>query len=185
METITGIVLAGGRSARMGADKGLLSLNGRPMVQHVLDPMAKICGRILLVTQNPAYGKFGCELVKDEQDGYGPVMGIVSGLRRSQTELNLVMSCDVPFVGLDLMNDLVRHSKGFDAVVACSKGKVHPLVAVYRRSCLSGFEKAVQEKEHRMKTVLRLFKVFLYQEPDQDGKRLQNMNTKEDLKAWS
>ena len=95
MEPITGIILAGGKSSRMGTDKGLMRLNGKPMIQHILDPMAKICQRILIITGNPMYGMFGFELVNDEAPDYGPVMGILSGLKQSQnrTEFSTQLRC--------------------------------------------------------------------------------------------
>lgn len=181
MEPITGIILAGGKSSRMGTDKGLIRLNGKPMIQHILDPMAKICQRILIVTSNPMYGMFGFELVKDEAPDYGPVMGILSGLKQSDTDRNLVLSCDAPFVTFDLLKKLVLHSDNTDVIAAQSEKRIHPLIAVYNRSCLPVFEQAVIDNEHRLKTVLEQLKVEeLIVENDE---QLRNLNTQADLKA--
>ena len=183
MKPITGIILAGGKSSRMGTDKGLMFYEGRPMIQHILDPMAKICQRILIVTSNPMYGMFGFEMVQDEQPDYGPVMGVFSGLRKSETELNLVLSCDAPFVGFDLMKELVLNSDDVDAVAATSEEDVHPLIAVYNRKCISGFEQAIKENEHRLQSVLGNFSVRKLKVGEQDEVRVRNMNTKEDLRV--
>ena len=183
MEAITGIILAGGKSSRMGTDKGMMFFEGRPMIQHILDPMAKICKRILIITSNPMYGMFGFELVKDEQPDYGPVMGILSGLRRSESDLNLVLSCDAPFVDFDLMKRLVLNSDEVDVVAASSSKGVHPLIAIYKRDCLSEFEQAVKENEHRLRTVVEQFKVREFKLEGKDEELLRNLNTKEDLRA--
>lgn len=159
MEPITGIILAGGKSSRMGTDKGLMPFRGKPMIQHIIDPMAKICQRILIVTSNPMYGMFGFELVKDEQPDYGPVMGVLSGLKESETSLNLVMSCDAPFVSFDLMKELVLKSGEADIVAASSSEGIHPLIALYHKNCLPVFEQAVAEDEHRLRTVIEKLKV--------------------------
>lgn len=181
MEAITGIILAGGKSSRMGTDKGLMRLNGKPMIQHILDPMAKICQRILIVTGNPMYGMFGFELVKDEAPDYGPVMGILSGLKQSKTERNLVLSCDAPFVTFDLLKQLVLKSDEAEVVAAHSEKGIHPLIAVYNQSTLPIFENAVEEDEHRLRTVLEKLTVHECKILDED--LVRNLNTQSDLKA--
>ncbi|MCF8462046.1 MAG: molybdenum cofactor guanylyltransferase [Flavobacteriales bacterium] len=181
MELITGIVLAGGKSTRMGTDKGLIRLNGKPMVQHVLDPLARVCHRILVVSGNPMYGMFGFELVKDEASEFGPVMGILSGLRQSKTERNLILSCDAPFVTFDLLKQLVLLSDNADVVAASSEKGIHPLIAVYRRTCISVFEQAVADGEHRLRTVLEQLKVEEMKVENDD--LVRNMNTQADLRS--
>ena len=181
MEAITGIILAGGKSSRMGTDKGLMRLAGKPMIQHILDPMAKVCQRILIVTGNPMYGMFGFELVKDEAPDYGPVMGILSGLKQSDAERNLVLSCDAPFVSFELLKELVLLSDEADVIAAQSEKRIHPLIAIYNSSCLPVFEKAIVDDEHRLKTVLDQLKVKKL--VVEDDEQLRNLNTQADLKS--
>lgn len=178
MEAITGIILAGGKSTRMGTDKGLMPFRGKPMIQHIIDPMAKICKRILVVTSNPMYGMFGFELVRDEQPDYGPVMGVLSGLKASDTDLNLVLSCDAPFVDFNLMKELVLATGEADIVAATSSAGIHPLIATYRKSCIPIFEQAIEEDEHRLRTVI---KKLMVEELKVDREELvRNVNRKED-----
>jgi len=176
---LTGIILAGGNSTRMGTDKGLMQLGGRPMIQHVIDPMAKVCQRILIVSDNPMYGMFGFELVEDEQPDYGPVMGILSGLRQSKTDRNLVLSCDAPFVTFELMKQLVLLSDKADVVGAHSTKGIHPLIAVYNARCLPAFERAVAEGEHRLRTVIKELRVEELRV--EDDAVVRNVNRMEDL----
>ncbi|MBL4587162.1 MAG: molybdenum cofactor guanylyltransferase [Flavobacteriales bacterium] len=181
MEQITGIILAGGKSTRMGIDKGLMRLDGKPMIQHILDPMAKICQRILIVSGNQMYGMFGFELVNDEASDYGPVMGILSGLRQSKTERNLILSCDSPFVTFELMKQLVLLSDETDVVAAHSEKEIHPLIAVYNRNCIPIFEKAVADDEHRLRTVLEKLKVEELKVESSSEHQVRNINTQTDL----
>ena len=181
MEPITGIILAGGKSSRMGTDKGLMRLDDKPMIQHILDPLTKICQRILIVTGNPTYGMFGAELVSDEEPDYGPVMGILSGLKQSSTERNLILSCDAPFVTFELLEELVLNSNKAEVVVAHSKIGIHPLIAGYKRSVIPVFEDAVKEGEHRLKTVLKRLNVCELRV--QDEELLKNLNIQADVKA--
>jgi molybdopterin-guanine dinucleotide biosynthesis protein A len=179
MKAITGIILAGGKSRRMGTDKGLMPFCGKPMIEHIIGPMAKVCQRMLVVTSNEKYTMFGLEIVKDEQPDYGPVMGILSGLRQSTTELNLILSCDTPFVGFELMNELVLKSDQADVFAACSRERIHPLIAVYKRRCISTFENSVLQDEHRLRIVLKMLKVEVL---DLKNERLvRNINAPEDL----
>ncbi|MDP6908259.1 MAG: molybdenum cofactor guanylyltransferase [Flavobacteriales bacterium] len=183
MEAITGIILAGGKSSRMGQDKGLIPLNGKPMIQHIIDPMAKICSRILIVTGNPMYGMFGFELVADEAPDYGPVIGILSGLRISNTERNLVLSCDTPYITFDLLKELALKADDADVVVASSNLGIHPLISTYNKSCIPTFEQAVAKNEHRLQTVLESCIVKKFNVSPSDEALLKNINSKEDLRA--
>jgi len=182
MEEITGIILAGGKSSRMGTDKGLMTLHGKPMIQHIIDPMAKICQRILVVSGNPIYGMFGFELIADEQPDYGPVMGILSGLRRSSTDLNLVLGCDAPFVGFDLMKQLVLKSGKADVITASSTNGLHPLIAVYRRRCIETFEEAVANDERPLKMVIK--QLMVEKLIVENEHLVLNVNTRNDLRPW-
>ena len=179
MKEVTGIILAGGKSSRMGTDKGLMLFRKKPMIQYIIDPMAKICSRILIVTSNPMYGMFGFELVKDEQPDYGPVMGVLSGLRQSNTDLNLVLSCDAPFVGFEFMKKLVLKSGEVEVVAASSSKGIHPLIAAYWKDCISTFDKAVRDDEHRLRSVLKQLNVE--EVSPEDENLLRNVNYKEDL----
>lgn len=179
MDEVTGIILAGGKSTRMGTDKGLMLFEGQPMIQHIIEPMAKVCSRIIIVTTNSYYRIFGCDLIKDEQPNYGPVMGVLSGLKGSKTELNLILSCDTPNVGIDLMKALLNTTGNSDIVAASSSTGIHPLIGVYNRKCLPTFERAVAEKEHRLQSVLEKLSVKTLTVEDED--LVKNMNRKEDL----
>ena len=181
MEAITGIILAGGKSSRMGTDKGLMHLSGKPMIQHILDPLTKVCKRIIIVTENPLYSMFGFDLVKDEAPNYGPVMGILSGLKQSTTERNVVLSCDAPFVTLELLKQLMLLSDEADVVAAVSEKGIHPLIAVYNKSCIPVFEEEVRNDEHRLRTILK--KLDLHKFKIEDEQLVRNLNTQADLEA--
>ena len=179
MENVTGIILAGGKSSRMGTDKGLMDLNGMAMIEHVLNASNPVCTQITIVTNNPAYTVFGYELIEDEQLNYGPVIGILSGLRQSKTDKNLVLSCDVPYVTSELLIGLIQSSNNINAVVAKSANGMHPLIGVYNKNCIPIFEQAVKNKEHRLQSVLQQLTVQEMQVTDEN--QLRNLNTKQDL----
>jgi molybdenum cofactor guanylyltransferase len=180
---ITGILMAGGKSSRMGRDKGLMFFRGRPMARHVLDPMAMVCQRILVSANDPAYGMFGFELVKDEIAEFGPVGGLMSALRQSDSEMNLVLSCDIPLISHTLLVDLLRTPFEANALVVRNNADIHPLIGVYRRGALAELERAVREGEHKLKVALERMGFETFEVADADAGQLMNMNTPQDIEA--
>lgn len=181
MTAITGIILCGGKSSRMGADKGLLSIGGKAMIAHVIEALKPLCSEILLVTSNKDYEQFGYSLVPDNTENFGPVAGVLSGLNASKNDLNLVLSCDVPFVLTALLKQLTEQIGSHDAIAASSADGVHPLVGAYRKRCTEYFELAVRSEEHRLRTVFeRLFSTTLLVSSDEMD-QLKNFNEPRDL----
>lgn len=178
-EETTGIILSGGKSTRMGADKGLMNYRGKPMIEYILALMSEACTRILIVSSNEEYTQFGHQLVEDEVPDYGPVMGILSGLRRSNTELNLILSCDTPNVTQALMEQLKDGIQDHDIAAAISSTGIHPLIAVYHKRTMSTFEQAVRAGEHRLRSVIS--KLNVVEVEVENELIVKNLNRPEDL----
>lgn len=179
---VTGIILAGGKSSRMGQDKGLMRFCGRPMVQHVIDAAAMVCNTFILVTDHPMYTMFGFPTVADEVRGFGPVAGILSGLRRSSTERNLVLSCDVPFITPALLKELVTCPADADVIVAeGADGRIHPLIAIYTKRCIPALEQAINADEHRLRNVLEKLRVHRVRFGEEAESQLRNINSMKDF----
>lgn len=104
---VTGLILAGGRARRMGGDdKGLLSLNGRPMVEHVLRALRPQVREILINANRnlQAYAAFDCRVLSDTETGYlGPLAGMLSGMLAALTPFLVSAPCDSPLVPPDLV----------------------------------------------------------------------------------
>jgi len=148
----TAILLAGGGSTRMGVDKTLLSIDGKPMIQHIHEQLRPWFSRILISSNNAsAHAFLGAPIITDEAMGKGPLMGIVSALRVSPDEINFVMACDTPEVDIDLMRAMVRQARHWDAVVPrMLSGRSEPLFAVYNKSVLPVFEHMLSSGNYRM-----------------------------------
>ena len=99
----TGIILAGGKSSRMGEDKGLVLLNGKPMIQYVIEALKEVVSDIIIISNNASYNKFRIPVYADLIKDKGPVGGIYTGLYHSTTELNFCISCDVPMISSDFI----------------------------------------------------------------------------------
>lgn len=143
----TGIILAGGKSSRMGEDKGLVLLNGKPMVHYIIEALKEVMSDIIIISNNESYTKFGIPVYADIIKDKGPVGGIYTGLYHSKTELNFCISCDVPMISSDFILWLLKRSgKSYITLPMC-KYKVHQMIGVYSKQVLSNFKKST-EKGH-------------------------------------
>src|SRR5690606_20588107 len=102
MET-TGIILAGGKSSRMGRNKALLDFHGQTVIETIANELQKIVNHLIIVTNNQEdYAFLQLPMVSDKWQGIGPLAGIHAGLSISKTEKNLVVACDMPFVSREI-----------------------------------------------------------------------------------
>jgi molybdopterin-guanine dinucleotide biosynthesis protein A len=146
-KNLTGIVLAGGASRRMGQDKAFLALGGQLLIEVVIERMAQVCREVLVVAGDmQPYVGLGVPVVEDRFRGVGVLGGLHAGLEAAAHELTLAVGCDMPFLNSDLMQAFVGWAEGFDAaVLRYGDGEqVEPLHGAYRRTCLPAMEAAIR-----------------------------------------
>jgi len=148
---VTGIILAGGKSSRMGADKGLLQLCGKPLIHYAIQALSGLCNTIIISSSSDAYQSFGYKTVADEIPGIGPMGGIYSALKQSKTENNLVLSCDLPFVSEKLMSYILNNAIGYQVAVPW-QGNQHyePLCSYYNLSVLNQMTAFIQKENYKL-----------------------------------
>jgi molybdopterin-guanine dinucleotide biosynthesis protein A len=135
----------------MGTDKGLVRFRGMPLVQYPIDLLSLCCRRLLISSNNPEYRQFGFEVIADDIENAGPMAGIASCLKESRTELNLVLSCDMPLLEVVVLNTLLRNSPAKTFVVPLDKeGRAEPLCAFYSDKSLQIIESLLGMKNFRM-----------------------------------
>ena len=139
---ITGIILAGGRARRMGGvDKGLVLLNQRPMIEHVLTALRPQVGAILINANRNAekYAALGCPVVPDALDGYlGPLAGLASGMQAATTPYVVTVPCDSPLIGADIVPRLYETlaREHAEICVAHDGERTHPVFTLLKRELL-------------------------------------------------
>ena len=143
----TGIILAGGKSSRMGEDKGLVLLNGKPMIQYVIEALKEVVSNIIIISNNASYNKFCVPVYSDLIKDKGPVGGICTGLYHSTTELNFCICCDVPMISSDFIFWLLNKSGNASITLPMYKDKIQQMIGVYSKQVLSNFKEST-EKEH-------------------------------------
>ena len=135
-QNISIILLAGGKSIRMGKDKGLIKLNGQTLLEQVLSKVEKISRNILIMSNQAGYDQFKYPVFRDIHPDKGPIGGIYTGLTHSTTENNLVIGCDMPNLSLAFLNFILQcHKTNFEATIPIQQERIQPLAGVYKKSC--------------------------------------------------
>ncbi len=150
---VTGLLVCGGASRRMGRDKALLPIAGRALIERPLAALKQLAPRVVLATgAQPRYPELGLECVLDGVPDAGPLAGLCAGLEASRTTWLAVLSCDLPLARADVLAGLQRRAMeaGWDAALLEVSRGTQPLYAVYRSSCLGPVREALRRGERRM-----------------------------------
>lgn len=156
---ITGIVLAGGRSTRMGQDKASLPFGDETLLARAVRIVQAVADAVIIVGQAQQFGggnPFGLpvRIVHDPEAHLGPLAGIAAGLGASGTELNLIVACDMPLVNPAVLRRLLDLREEADICLAVIDGHASPLCAVYRRAVANTAQAMLDAGERRVMTLL-------------------------------
>lgn len=184
-EKITGIVLAGGKSKRMGKDKSKIPFHGKSLIEYPIQLLHKFCDEILISAEIDKYSEYPYAKVPDETKNNGPLLGIYSCLKASKNKINIVVTCDMPMLSDALTNYLINHSLGFDLVMPFHKGHHEPLFSIYTKALIPVIESLFAKNDYGPLSLIPLvnFKQLVLDESLHFYSPLlfQNMNTIEDL----
>jgi molybdopterin-guanine dinucleotide biosynthesis protein A len=143
---VTGAVLCGGVSRRMGADKGKLMLGEETLIARAVRALSPVSSEVVLSCgREPKYSELGLRLVLDSEPDVGPLAGIAASLDACDSDWLAVLACDLPHVVAAVPRALLARasSEGLDVCTLSSAGQVEPLIAVYRRTCLAPIREAM------------------------------------------
>ena len=157
---ITGIILAGGKSTRMGTDKGLISYKNKTFVEHILSAIQPFVDEIIIISNLNSYDKFELKRYDDLIKNAGPLAGIYTGLYYSNTENNLVVSCDVPLINKKILQKLIAQINNTSEVIQLkSNGKNMPLIAIYKKKCEAIFLEELKQEQRKVQKAIKKCKV--------------------------
>ncbi len=182
----TGVILAGGRSRRMGSDKALLPYQGGRFIEAILRRMEELFEEVIVVTGEPGrYDFLPCRRVTDLFAGMGALGGIHAALRHSGEEAIFVVACDMPHLSPDLIRYQCSLAEGADVVVPEGEGGLEPLHAVYRKSVLPVVEEALRDGQCRVVSFFDRVRVRrvsrdTVERIDPDLSAFRNINTPEE-----
>ena len=181
---INGYILAGGKSSRMGADKGLLLLEGKPMIQYVIEQAQTLFDNLVIVSNNPEYKKFGLEVIPDLIKNIGPAGGIYTALNHSDKRLNFIVSCDMPFITKEAFEFIIKNTNDHQIILLENKGKTEPLFGIYSKDCKDIWLELIEQETIQLQKMILYFKLKTI--PVENHKIFKenffkNINTKEDF----
>jgi len=174
------VVLAGGKSSRMGEDKSLMRLEGRTLIERVVEQLHPLLDEVVIGANDTEKLEFlKLRVIADEITDHGPLMGLVSCLFQSRFDLNFVTGCDIPEMNQGLIEKMITEAGGVDAVVPRSQdGRVEPLFAIYRKSVVEPARALLAAGKRKMTDLLARARVKYVDMPAGDWCR--NLNTMED-----
>lgn len=147
---ITGVILAGGKSKRLGTDKSLIKYKGKTLIENAIDILNPICGKIVISANSDNYLFTGCEIWKDLFAIQAPMIGIYSSLQKTETDTNIILSCDMPFITPDLLNYLLKNSFNFPLITPQHNNKIEPLCAIYKKSLIPNLKNFIEISNYRL-----------------------------------
>jgi molybdopterin-guanine dinucleotide biosynthesis protein A len=188
---VTGVILAGGMSRRLGRNKALELVGGQRLIERVIERVGSVVDRVLVVVNDDQRARElklpgHVETAVDEYPDTGSLGGIYTGLAAGSTPWILVVGCDMPFLNKNLMRHLLNNRHDADVVVPMLDGRPEPTHAAYSKVCLPHIQRKIQS--NRLKISGFFDDVTVNSIPQDEVERLDperlsffNVNTQDDL----
>ena len=190
MLTGTAVILAGGKSSRMGFDKQYIKLNGVLLIERQMQMLQNIFSEIVVVSNKPElYQDYNCILVEDQLRNFGPMGGIHAGLMAAKNQFSYFIACDMPHINEDYimhMLNIIKEGPDNQAIITRFGQWLEPFNAFYSKSAISVFEQAYHEKTKKISKILEKAQVRYIEEAEArsyspDWSMFANINTQQDL----
>lgn len=180
------VILAGGKSSRMGEDKALLKYEGKFFVEKIAEELYFFEEKIVARGKNPELEDFVkkdfWKVIPDEYENHGPLGGLHAALKKCDSDALFVVTCDMPLISRKLIKKICyifeQEDKNDASVVVTSDGKIHPLCGIYRKELYTHMENNLLQSNNRMMSILKDRNINYIELNDQDSKYLKNINTR-------
>jgi len=187
---MTCIILAGGKSLRLGQSKALQVIEGKSLIQWMIDRLAILSSEIIIATAHgeviPCSSAVKIRTVADIYPGKGPLAGIHSGLISSSSSRAIVVGCDTPFLSVSLLEYMTQTLADCDVALPRIGEMVEPLCAVYSKNCVAPIQGLLEQNEPRISKLFSMVKVKYVEEDeinsfDPEHLSFFNINSQADL----
>jgi molybdopterin-guanine dinucleotide biosynthesis protein A len=132
--SLAGVLLAGGTSKRMGQDKASYIYRGKPLMDYSLDVLKAVSKTQIIVSKDKRHTRQNTTMIPDVIENAGPLCGIYSALDFIDEDYAIVLACDTPYVGTDVINTMISSIDSYSIVIAKHNGRVHPTIGIYKQS---------------------------------------------------
>jgi len=189
-KNVTGVLLAGGESRRMGRDKAGIKLAGVTTAKRTIDAFRPLFADIFAVSKTTGrFADLDCREVADIFEEMGAMVGVLTALKEAKTGYIFVAACDMPFIDRGVVELIVMKGAGFKVTLPLISGKGDPLHALYSKDCFEGMLAFMKKEGKSLKRFIeslpegqiRYISEDEIREVDPGALSLFNMNTPEDL----
>ncbi|HYA90321.1 MAG TPA: molybdenum cofactor guanylyltransferase [Thermodesulfobacteriota bacterium] len=185
--SLSGIILSGGKSLRMGENKAFLEIEGTPIITRIYHLFKELFQEVIIVTNQMEFFKnFDSKIYNDLMPDKGALGGLYTGIFFSSFQYSFCVACDMPFIKKSLVEYLVKNIQNNDVVVPRTQDGLQPLHAIYSKNCLQPIEKIIEEGKYKIIDMYKMVRVrvveeheFLCLDPFRDS--FININTPEEL----
>jgi molybdopterin-guanine dinucleotide biosynthesis protein A len=181
-EELTAVILAGGKSERMGEDKAFIDLEGQPFIKRILQVVEGLTKEVMVIANTKDYTALNVPVYPDLIENCGPVGGIYTAMRKVKTPYLLILSCDIPLLKRAVLEHLIEESIPCDANILTTKERWQSLTAIYNSRTMPIFKKALDTKKLKLRSLLPLMDLHKIACPANLIPCLNNINTPSDLK---
>lgn len=188
----TAIILAGGKSTRMGFDKQFLKIDQRSLMGSLVNKLNRSFNEIIIVTNKPEYYiDLSHKIISDKIVGRGPLSGIHSGLLESSSKYSFVIACDMPNIDMKYVNYMMESidDNTLDGCVTRFMDIVEPFISFYSKNLIDKIEKSLEQGKGSIQSILKDSNIKYIEEKEArrfspDWDMFLNLNTKEDLNKY-
>jgi len=183
--SISAAILAGGKSLRFGSDKALAEINGKPLIQRVIEGIPVGIADIFIIGNENRRPFDGFPVYNDLITSCGPLAGIYTGLQKSKHASCLILACDMPFVSKRLLERLLKEHLSNDGIATVyeSSGGLEPLFAIYPKSATAVIAAQITKRDFKALNLLQNLELNIVKgEGEDDDRSICNINTIDELK---
>jgi molybdopterin-guanine dinucleotide biosynthesis protein A len=184
---VTGIILSGGKSARMGKNKAFIEIGGIPIIQRIHSLFKKLFEEIIIVTnERDLFADLDAKIFSDLIPNRGALGGLYTGLFYSSFHYSFCVACDMPFLRASLIEYLLTKIDHYDLVVPRTQDGLQPLHAIYSKNCLAPVKMLIDQGKYRIielydMVCLRIIDEIEFRSLDPDRESFINVNTPGEL----
>jgi molybdenum cofactor guanylyltransferase len=190
-KAVTGVILSGGRSFRMGEDKAFIEIEGMPIVQRICRLFLHLFQEVIIVTNHKdRYLQFGVEVYDDLIPDLGALGGLYTAITFASFSYSFVAACDMPFLKKNVIEYLTQKRDGFDVIIPRTSDGLQPLHAIYSKKCIEPIRTVLKQNKRRIIDLFPLIHLnivdaseFYFLDPNMES--FININTPEQLALYT
>jgi molybdopterin-guanine dinucleotide biosynthesis protein A len=164
---MTGIILSGGKSLRMGENKAFIQVEGIPIIKKIHNLFRELFQEIIIVTnQKELFTDFNSRIFSDLIPDRGVLGGLYTGIFFSTFSYSFCVACDMPFIKKTVVQYLIEKTEGYDVIVPKTSDGLQPLHAIYSKNCLNAITKVMEKGNYKILDFYEMVKIKIVEEDD-------------------